>query len=415
MRWLGWLCIGACGGGGGKATPDAAVDAAVVDSAFGAPSDVYPAFHPPVPQIQRAGGDVLATPRVVQIFFADDPAIASMEDFTTKLAASPAWTTMVGEYGVGALTVATPIVLTSNAPASMTDGDLKAMLTSYLDGTHAEWGPVDAATLKSSIYLLHVPQGVAYTAGTEMACSNFGGYHNWTIVDLHPTQYAVVHTCNPRPFESTTLQFDTANETHELVEAVTDPIPPDGYSVVNDVGANWAMPSGPEVGDMCMLTHENWYTPADLGYEIQRSWSNAAMAGYHQYCLPALPGETVFFNAIPATGDPFTATPRGGMPTTFVGTLTHVGVPTTITLDLLSDGPTNGPFTIEALDDASQLAHLPVLLDLALDRSSGQNGEMVHLTITPQSRPATGLGTFTIRSTLGTQKTYWKAIAKIDP
>jgi hypothetical protein len=391
------------------------IDAAI-DSGSGAPSDVYPAFHPTVPQVTSRHGRVLASPRIVEIFYADDPEIAQLEDFTTKLAASTEWTAMVQEYGVGAPTIATPVVLAQNAPATLTDTEVRAMLESSLDGTHPEYGAVDGPTLLSTIYVLHMPLGVAYTSGTAKGCVVFAGYHASLSVGSNPTQFAIINSCPPPPQTPTTLDLDTATLSHELVETVSDPEPFSGFAVVNPPSTHWVLEFGSELGDMCELATTSWVKPADLGYYIQRGWSNAAAAGYHDYCVPAPPAETVYFAAAPVATDSFLGM-VGANSVALNGTLAHVGQPTTIAVELFSDGTTGGAWGLESLDDVAWYSNntTPPVLDLQLDRPFGQNGEIVHLTITPRSMPASGYAIYTLRSTLGAVHTYWKGVVGISP
>jgi hypothetical protein len=366
---------------------------------FGAPSDVYPAYDPPIPQVALGGGGVIAHPRVVEVFFADDLDRGLLVDFTTKLGTSREWAAMTGEYGAGAFTVAPPIVLAEATPSSLSDVDVRAMITSALDGTHPEWGDTDAATLAQSIYVLHVPGGVDYTFGGARACEQFYGYHAALSIGSAPTQYAVITSCLPPSYVPTALDLDTATISHELIETVTDPQPGAGYAILAS-GVHWAVEYGAEVGDLCEISAASWYRPDDLDYYIQRSFSNAAMSGYHEYCVPALPTETVFFAAAPKSTD----------------AIAKLDQPITIDLDLISDRPTGGPFSIEALDDTSVLeADKGTVLDLQLDRTSGQNGEILHLTIVPRSIPDSGFALFTLRSTLGDVRTYWKGVVGITP
>src|SRR5438045_1801115 len=64
--------------------PDAGDDVAVGDAApdvdFGAASDAYPAFRPPVPQIVNGNGGVMASVRIVPIFFQGDALEAQLTD-----------------------------------------------------------------------------------------------------------------------------------------------------------------------------------------------------------------------------------------------------------------------------------------------------------------------------------------------
>lgn len=363
---------------------------------FGAPSTVYPAYHPPVPQVQLGDGAVIARPRVVEVFFADDDERTLLEDFTARFATSREWAAMVGEYGVGPITVGEPVVLAQRAPAQLSDIDVRAILD-------------ELATDDSTILVFHVPLGVAFTFGGTQACEDFTGYHA-SLAGGAP--YAVITTCIPPWYVPTTLDLDTSTIGHELVEAVTDPQPASGYGTLATPSGHWGLEYGTELADLCELSGGSWYQ-SDLGYYIQRSFSNAAIAGYHEYCVPAQ--ESVFFTAAPAHADAFTAL-VDGQPQQLAGTLAHVGQPTTIDLDLISDGPTGGPFSIEAIDDTSALQPTKaVVLDLQLDRTSGENGEIVHLTITPQRMPESGFALFTLRSTLGSSRTYWKGVVSVAP
>ena len=416
MRALwGVLCIVATACGGGAAKPDAMIDAAP-DSAFGAPSDVYPAFRPPVPQITKQSNAFLLTqPRVLEVFFSDDTETAMLEDFTTKLATSPEWTAMVQEYGIGPITVATPVVLTTPTPMAMTDTEIRGLMQTSLDGTHPEWGPTDAATLASTIYVFHMPLGVQYSQGSAKGCTDYYGYHFDTMVNNTPTPYAIINSCVPPSIVPTTFDLDTATITHELVEAVTDPRPFSGYNGISNSFGAWAFNGGSELGDMCETNANSFEKVSDLGYTIQRTWSNAGAAGYHEFCVPAPSTETVFIAAAPVQGDSIVAQ-RNGAQFPMIGTAAHLNQPVTISVDLFSDGPTGGKWAVEALDTATlQGATATPLLDLHLDRALGENGEIVHLTITPKSMPASGVAFFTMRSTLPGIRIDWPGAVGVSP
>src|SRR3954468_15186690 len=106
LRLTVMCALAACGGN--PAGPDAAVpDAAVDANPFGSPSDTYPAYTIALPVAANAGGPTMSNVRIVPIYFADYAARTTLDDFYAKLAASPYWQQMVGEYGVtGSLTVA---------------------------------------------------------------------------------------------------------------------------------------------------------------------------------------------------------------------------------------------------------------------------------------------------------------------
>src|SRR5262245_41249896 len=79
--------VGGGGGGGGVSSSSSAGGAdAGPDVDHGMPSDTYPAFTPKPPSAVTYGGVVLAAPKIVPIFFAnDDTALtAKAADFYAK-------------------------------------------------------------------------------------------------------------------------------------------------------------------------------------------------------------------------------------------------------------------------------------------------------------------------------------------
>jgi hypothetical protein len=79
--------------------------------------------HPTQPVVLNAGGAVLASPKVVPVFFAceDGAAKTEIESFLAALAPSSCWTAITQEYGVGALTIAPSVVTSETLPATITD------------------------------------------------------------------------------------------------------------------------------------------------------------------------------------------------------------------------------------------------------------------------------------------------------
>jgi len=110
--------------------------------------------HPSQPIVLNAGGAVLASPKVVPVFFAseDSAAKAEIESFLAALAPSSYWTAITQEYGVGALTIAPSVVTAETLPATMTDTELQTMITSHAGGTGG-WPANDANT----IYAMFLP------------------------------------------------------------------------------------------------------------------------------------------------------------------------------------------------------------------------------------------------------------------
>jgi hypothetical protein len=96
----------------------------------------------------------------------------------------------------------------------------------------------------------------------------------------------------------------------------------------------------------------------------------------------------------------------GGIPTKTKGVKLPVGQSTTIELDLYSDAPTSGPWTVSVLDITSAFFGGKPALELTLDQSTGQNGDKLNLTI-KYLRPVTGGAPFWIQNDLGGAQTFW--------
>jgi hypothetical protein len=137
---------------------------------------------------------------------------------------------------------------------------------------------------------------------------------------------------------------------------------------------------------------------------VQRTWSNnAAMTG-HDPCVPALPGE-VYFAAAPAMPDMVTFSSRAGS-FSLPGVSVPVGQTKTIELDMFSDGNPGGAWTVKA-EDAAFLRGQTSTLQLTLDRSTGLNGEKLHLTIKTLSKTTRGTATFIVSSRRNGEMNDW--------
>ena len=374
------VCEGASGTGGAGGT------GGMPGFDHGAPSDVYPAPHPPLPQAKKGSGSVMAKPVVVPIFYPKDSLQTQFTDFLGKLAGGPYFAATTAEYGIAAPTMATAITLTETAPKQITDAQLRAFLASKLDGTHPEFAP---PTDGQPLYTFFFPSTSTVTIpGAGQSCSSFGGYHDTMVLpDGTPVAYAVIPRCKGID--------DTTAVTHELVEAFTDPIV--GYPAwagVEDANVLWGIRGGGELGDLCEFFKSSIKTDAASGHLIQATWSNASAAGNHSPCVP---WDGPFFAAAPVMNDEIAVAPLG---VTTKGVRIPVGGTRTIEVDLFSDGPTGGDFSVATFDLASQSGSPPLLM-LSLDKTSGQNGEKVALTITRLSRdPSLGVEMFYVRAEL---------------
>lgn len=397
------LAISACSSDSGE-QPNAAADAgadatppveAGPDAGADAQGPAYPAFQVDAPQVANTGGDILALPKVVPIYFANDDATFTGNVITAlnKLPASKYWPAISLEYGIGALTVAPPVQLVEDAPASITDAQVQTWLAMKV-ATDASFPPPDANTL----YTIFYPSTTALTQGGDAICQVFSGYHGSAPYQAASIAYAVVGRCASSDGR-TLLEETFATTTHELIEAATDPYTPPAYSHVDDAHVAWAsVLGGTEVGDMCADQPHSFYTPGDVGTIVQRSWSNAAAKAAHDPCQPG--DGTPYFNAMPLLTD---AVQGGGI--VGKGVTIPAGQTKTVEVDLFSDAPTSGPWTVDAVDAVTQ-KNLPPQLTFSWDRTTGKNGDKLQLSITaPQL--TNGVGAFIITSTLGNRKNVW--------
>jgi len=415
-------------GGGDGGTVEASAESGASDAGAdvdnGMVSTTYPAPHPPLPVLTNGNhGPVLTTPKIVLVFFPSYPYEAQLKTFAQSFAASTYWGTTTSEYGVGAITYGGSIDLPSAPPANpVTAASIQAWVASELQS--GAFGPPDPEAIYTVVYpqatTITQPNPVSSILGDVQSCVAFGGYHDDTQATVDGgTQgyaYAVIPTC------STALDDLTAVLSHEWVEASTDPLvtasgpftlsggPSSAFYTADSDHAVWAVLGGGEAGDLCEPEAPAIYvTPSDIGHVVQRTWSNAAAMGSHDPCVPAIQG--AFFDSAPVLPETVTFMSQLTGNITTKGITIPVGKSKTIEVDLFSDGPTGGPWTVKADDVLAKYYGnygITSSLDFAWDRTQGQNGEKLHLTITVKSASILGNGhAFMITSTLGSRVAVW--------
>jgi len=416
----------ACGSssGGGAPSPDSGVSDAVADVGLpdgGTESGPagYPASHPPMPQVQNLGGPVMKSPKLVIITFAGDPLAPSIDDFVAKVAASATyWSGTTAEYGVGPVASVVDLSVAETPPSSLMDSDVQTWLTTKLsppDGgtpdAGAAWPQPDGETL----YMIYYPDGVTVSQGGGTSCNEFYGYHgDYALSSTTYVSYSVVARCPPFP---TTSAIDSiaAVASHELVEAVTDPLVQDhpAYAEPDVDHVAWASLAGGELGDMCAGFGNVFYKPTDVPYLVQRTWSNKAAAASLDPCQPD--GATPNFNAAAMLNDAVKVVVDSSSFTT-KGVTIPVGGTKTVELDLFSSAETSGPFTVQAYDAASyvSMGGSPAELDVSFagkTTATGQNGDTLELTVKVLKADPSGGEMFLLVSTLGSGanavQTYW--------
>jgi hypothetical protein len=415
VLWLGAACSGAPenrarldGGeppvvdGGEPPVVDGGTDA-------GQPMDSGPASawmeapFPSIAQVPNSGGAVLSAPKVVSVFFSNDNAgdVTQIKDFLTKLAPSAYWREVGQEYGVGAPTN-TFIELTESATGMIDDSGDGSPLQTWL-AAKISMQQVPAPD-SNTIYSLHYPAGVVITDGSGSSCADFGGYHSdMQLANGTKVAYAVIPRCDAT-MNSTVIQQLTVTESHELIEAATDPYPhySPAYAAVDDAHLEFDIAyGGSEVGDMCENDAQPYLQSTDLPYMVQRSWSNKSARAGHDPCVPAFDGE-VYFNTTPELNDDISFSNGPGQPATITkGVRIPVGSSKTITLDAFSEAATSGPWTIQVQDASQFQNNAAPNMTFKLDKTSVQNGDKVQLTITPTKAGQNSYDLFFVICTLG--------------
>ena len=228
------------------------------------PLQVEPAAPVAAAQLTYRGGPLLASVQVFVFFWGgawrNEPLATQMgklNNFFEFVLTSPLMD-QLAEYNVpnfvighGSRTGA--IALTTEPPATLSDADVRAMVRDQIASN-----PAVAPNTPSSVYFVFLPPGVTSQLDGGSSCTNFCGYHN-NDGDVY---YAVMPYPDCSGCVGGMPAFDalTTTTSHELCEAITDPIP----------GQGWYDDANGEIGDICA-----WQTRALGAYRVQLEWSNS--------------------------------------------------------------------------------------------------------------------------------------------
>ena len=216
------------------------------------------------PHLTYRSGPMLASVEVFLFFWGDawqqSPQIElvqQLNDFFAFVLTSSLMD-QLSEYSVPDLTISHgsrtgAIALTTAPPPNLEDADIQRFIQEELasDPAVAQPGP-------NSLYFLFLPPGVTVGLAGGASCVNFCGYHS--AID-GKVFYAVMPYPECSGCTGGLAVFDalTSTSSHELCEAVTDPIP----------GQGWYDDHNGEIGDICA-----WQTKKLGNYLVQLEWSN---------------------------------------------------------------------------------------------------------------------------------------------
>ncbi|MDQ6824769.1 MAG: hypothetical protein M3007_04815 [Candidatus Eremiobacteraeota bacterium] len=217
------------------------------------------------PQLTYRGGPLLAAVEVFAIFWGPawkqttgDLIIAIKQFFDFVIASE--LIDQLAEYSnqahsIGHGTNRGSIVLEQPAPpASVSDAAIRTLLQDQIKNA-----AVPQPT-PNTLYFVYLPPGVTVEQGGSKSCKDFCGYHDaiGNSIFYGVVPYPDCSGCSSNLSINDALTVTTS---HELCEAITDPVP----------GQGWYDDANGEIGDICA-----WQTKQLGSYVVQLEWSNKA-------------------------------------------------------------------------------------------------------------------------------------------
>jgi len=213
------------------------------------------------------GGALLTNVEVFTIFWGKDwntatykPVADAMNAFFDTILQSTL-IDQLAEYNVPAYKIGKgkrtgTITISTGAPThSITDSAIQAQLSKWIS-TNKSFPKQN----KNTLYFIYFESGVVVSQGGSKSCSSFCGYHDAIGTK---TFYAVMPfpSCQGCLGGNNAIDALTGTSSHELCEAITDPVP----------GAGWYDDHNGEIADICA-----WQFKKLAGYNVQLEWSNKA-------------------------------------------------------------------------------------------------------------------------------------------
>jgi hypothetical protein len=220
---------------------------------------------PPAAQLTYRGGPLLTAVKVFTIFWGKAWQTSPNSDLAQEIndffrfVLSSALIDQLSEYDVAKQKIGHGSLVgtaTLTKPAlghSITDAALQQTLQQQIS-SNSDIRQPDANTL----YFIYLAPGTAVVQGGARSCQAFCGYHDTFGNGVY---YAVMPfpNCSGCLGGMSNLDALTSTSSHELCEAITDPVP----------GQGWYDDTNGEIGDICA-----WKTKKLGNYTVQLEWSN---------------------------------------------------------------------------------------------------------------------------------------------
>jgi hypothetical protein len=235
-----------------------------------APRELFPhvATVPaaPPPKLTYRGGQLLTAAQVFTLYIGSSwssgqlKTLASQIDEFFGFVLTSELIDQLSEYSVPNFPIGHGTFLGSTVlselqpPPSVTDAWLQTTIQNAIDSG----APVPEPG-SNVLYFVYLPPGITLVQGSARSCQAFCGYHDafgkTTFYAAMP--YPNCHGCLGG---LSVLDALTSTSSHELCEAITDPVP----------GSGWYDDVNGEIGDICA-----WQTRKLGDYTVQLEWSNA--------------------------------------------------------------------------------------------------------------------------------------------
>lgn len=223
----------------------------------------------PTPQLSYRGGPLLTAVQVYTVFWGSAWQQTPSADLMTGVnqffdfVLTSTLMDQLAEYSVPGAAIGhgkhigTSVLESPAVPQTVRDLQLQQLLLKETASGGSLPPPTD-----QTLYFVYLPPGTTLSQGGGRSCMTFCGYHN-------DVQGPLFYAAMPYPGCSgclgglTALDALTSTSSHELCEAITDPVP----------GQGWYDDQHGEIGDICA-----WQTKVLGGYTVQLEWSNRAQS-----------------------------------------------------------------------------------------------------------------------------------------
>ena len=222
---------------------------------------------PATANLTYRGGPLLSNAQVFTAFWGtawqqspQSNSIQQLNDFFDYILTS-SLIDQLAEYSTSTQTIGhgsrigTATVTTSDPGQSVTDAAIQNMLQNEIANNAAFPQPTS-----NTLYFVYLPPGVVVVLDGSSSCQSFCGYHDAINGQIF---YGVMPAPDCAGCLGGLAAFDalTTSSSHELCEAITDPVP----------GQGWYDDTNGEIGDICA-----WRTKQVGNYTVQQEWSNKA-------------------------------------------------------------------------------------------------------------------------------------------